>query len=222
MPAGRVLWLVVSSVPLDRYGPGQLETTLRDLDRVAEIAVAHEAVVEHFARIRRASVVPMKMFTMFSSDERAAAEMSGRRREIDAVMRRIADCEEWGVRVMKGRQPNVATPAAETSSGTAFLSARKRARDTARLATQQAAQAAATAFEELSPLARETRSRTGAPEGAIPPLLDAAFLIPSSRRTKFRAAARRAAKACAGAGAEMIVTGPWPAYNFVQPPGDSA
>ena len=52
VPAGRSLWLVVSEVPLERFGAERLETALRDLDWVAQIAVAHEAVVEHFARAR--------------------------------------------------------------------------------------------------------------------------------------------------------------------------
>jgi len=217
--AGRSLWLVVSSVPLDRYGPGTLETALRDIDWVAEVAVAHEAVVEYFARLRNAAVVPMKLFTMFSTEERAAAEMQQRRKDIDAVLRRIAGCEEWGIRVTQGRVRAVSTPLPEARSGTEFLAGRKRARDNARAAVEKAATAAAMVFDELSPMAKDARQRVEAPAGAVPPLLDAAFLVPSARRARFRGAARRAARTCAEAGAEMTLTGPWPAYNFVQPGG---
>ena len=65
------LWLVTASVPLDRYGPGALEPALRDLDWVGAVALAHEAVVEHFARVKGSTVVPMKLFTMFSTLERS-------------------------------------------------------------------------------------------------------------------------------------------------------
>ena len=44
------LWLVLADVPLDRYGPGPLEESLRDLQWVSSTAVAHEAVVEHLPR----------------------------------------------------------------------------------------------------------------------------------------------------------------------------
>ena len=217
--AGDGLWLAVSGVPLDRYGPGAVESKLRDLDWVSEAAVAHEAVVEHFARLRGAVVVPMKLFTMFSSEARAVADVQSRRAAIDAILAHIGGCEEWGVRVSR----NAAAPArarqtaAAPRTGTAFLAARKKARDAARDASQQAARAAAHVYEELFPMARDARRREDAPPGAVPPLLDAAFLIPSDARSKFRLAARRAAKACTAAGAEMLLTGPWPAYNFVQP-----
>ena len=68
---GRGLWAVVSEVPLSTYGPAEVEAGLRNLEWVAEIAVAHEAVVEHFATRRGATVVPMKLFTMFTSFDRA-------------------------------------------------------------------------------------------------------------------------------------------------------
>ena len=220
--AGGSLWLVLSEVPLDRYGPERLETALRDLDWVAGIAVAHEAVVEHFARPKVTSVVPMKMFTMFSSEERAVAEMRSRRREIDGVARRIAGCEEWGVRVTRSAVLKAPQPAPDVRSGTAFLKARKQIRDSARAAIEDAAGAAAAVFDELSPIAKDARRREPPPAGAIPPLLEAAFLVPAGRRARFRGAARRAAKACAAAGAEMTLTGPWPAYNFVQPSAERA
>ena len=56
--------------------PEHLEARLRDLDWVSEIALAHEAVVEHFARARGAVVVPMKLFTMFSSMDKAIADVA--------------------------------------------------------------------------------------------------------------------------------------------------
>src|SRR4029077_9340735 len=102
------LWLIVSDVPLEVYGPSRLEPQLRDLDWVSSIAVAHEAVVEHFSRSRGATVVPMTLFTMFSSIEKALDDVAGRRGPLDRVLRRIAGCEEWGVRVT--RLPGGATP----------------------------------------------------------------------------------------------------------------
>jgi hypothetical protein len=42
------------------------------------------------------------------------------------------------------------------------------------------------------------------------------FLVARSHRSRFTLATRRHATACAAAGAVLTVTGPWPAYNFVQ------
>ena len=101
VPVARSLWLAVAEVPLDTYGPGPLETALRDMPWVTDVAVAHEAVVEHFARQARVTVIPMKLFTMFSSLERAIDQSRSHQRDIQPIIRRIAGCEEWGVRMTR-------------------------------------------------------------------------------------------------------------------------
>jgi Gas vesicle synthesis protein GvpL/GvpF len=216
------LWLVAADVPLGDYGSPALEQALRDMQWVADIAVAHEAVVEFFAGLRGASIIPMKLFTMFSSPARAVAEMRSRRREIQGALRRIAGCEEWGVRILKEPvSPSRGAAAASRASGADFLRAKKRARDEARESVRVAADAAEETFGVLAPIARDVRRRDDAPAGASsPPLVDAAFLVPTARRARFRSAARKAAAACAVAGAALTLSGPWPAYNFVQGRGD--
>ena len=219
LPVGRSLWIVVAEVPLERYGPAPLETSLRDMQWVADVAVAHEAVVEHFSRQAKTTVIPMKLFTMFSTTERAVQEMRSRRRDLDPVLKRIAGCEEWGVRITRTvpALPRRKNGAERASSGAAFLAAKKQARDDAREAVRVAGALAGGAFEALAAVARDARRRDDAPEGAAaPPLLDAAFLVPATRRARFRSLARRLAAGSAKAGAQMTLTGPWPAYNFVQ------
>src|SRR5262245_10714788 len=73
LEAGERVWLAVSTVALDQYGAQPIEERLRDLDWVSRCAVAHEAVVE--AAARSGPVVPMKLFTLFSSDARAVAHV---------------------------------------------------------------------------------------------------------------------------------------------------
>jgi hypothetical protein len=219
VPVARSLWLAVAEVPLDTYGAGPLETALRDMQWVADLAVAHEAVVEHFTRQPGAAVIPMKLFTMFSSVQRAIDQTRSRRGDIQAIMRRIAGCEEWGVRMT--RTARVAPPrraaVARPSSGAAFLAAKKEARDLARATVLTAAVAADRAFTTLAAIARDARRRDDAPEGAAaPPILDAAFLVPANCRVRFKAAARRLATDSAEAGTQITLSGPWPAYNFVE------
>ena len=211
------MWLVTSHVPLDVYGPGKLEPALSNMDWVGRIAVAHEAVVEFFAGRAGVTVVPMKLFTMFSTPERAIADIASRRTSIDSAMKRIAGAEEWGIRVLRS-SPGVEKKAASAAatSGAAFLAAKKQKRDEAQQARLAAAEAAVEAFERLAAIAKDARRRDDAPAGATPPLLDAAFLVPASKRAKFTDAARREAEACARAGAQLTVSGPWPAYSFIQ------
>jgi len=221
LDAGGPLWIVCASVPLASYGPGALEPALRDLNWVGDIAVAHESVVEHFAQQKNVTVVPMKLFTMFSSDKRTVEEMKSRRREILAVVKRIGGCEEWGVRITRAAPPGRSGDhdAVRPASGAAFLAAKKQARDIARDLARAASESADAAYAALSAISRDARRRDDAPEGAVaPPLLDAAFLVPAPRRTRFKATARKLAAAGARSGTEITVTGPWPAYNFVREP----
>lgn len=215
---GGSLWMIVAEVPLDVYGPEPLQLALGDLHWVSDAAVAHDGVVEYFSRRAGSTTVPMKMFTMFSTRERAVADMRARRRDLDPIVKRIAGSDEWGVRVV--RTTAAATPAgAAAASGAAFLAGKKQVRDDRREAVRLAVEAAESAFTALAAVARDTRRRSDVPPGAAaPPLLDAAFLVPAARRARFKAAARKAAASCGEAGAAMSLTGPWPAYNFVQLP----
>jgi hypothetical protein len=215
------LWLVAAAVPLDVYGPGPLESILGDLEQVGRIGLAHEAVVEHFAGRPGLTVVPMKLFTMFSTRERAVADIAARRRSLEAAMKRIEGAEEWGVRVTATMKPapGRTAPGRRSTSGAAFLAAKRRARDEVQNARVAAAEAAGAAFERLNTVAKDARRRLDAPAAGTPPLLDAAFLVRSKDRDRFTAAAREEADSCARAGAHLTLTGPWPAYNFIQTDG---
>ena len=218
--AGPSLWIVVAAVPLDVYGEDALEHGLRDLKWVAKVAMAHEHIVEQCARQRHSTVVPMKLFTMFSTDDRAVEATRSRARQIIALVKRIAGCEEWGVRIT--RQPRsverTTLRTARPASGAAFLAARKQARDSTRDAVRAAAESALAAYEALAAIARDVRRRHDVPDGAAaPPLLDAAFLVPAPRRSQFKSTAKRLAAGGVAAGMDLTLSGPWPAYNFVQP-----
>jgi hypothetical protein len=219
--AAKGLWLITADVPLAIYGPGTLEPRLQDLDWVATAAVAHEAVVEHFARGKAAAVIPAKLFTLFSSVDKAIADVAARRASIARVMKRIAGCEEWGIRVTRRAGTDAPGAAAPSSSmtGAAFLVARKAARDASANARTASIASAEAAYHALSRHARDASARERRAEpGSNPPVLDAAFLVPLRARAKFKAEARRQAIACAAAGADLALTGPWPAYNFVGDP----
>jgi hypothetical protein len=212
------LWGVTAEVPLRLYGPGRLEERLHDLSWVADTAVAHESVVEHFAARKGAAVVPMKLFTMFSNADRALVDLRSRRGRVKRILRRVRGCQEWGVRVTRRSSPSASRRAAagRHASGTAFLAAKKRARDEARGDLLRAAEVAETVFHTLAGLARSAHRREAPQNATTPPLVDAAFLVTSETKARFRAVAGRLAAACRKSGADLTLTGPWPPYNFVQ------
>jgi hypothetical protein len=215
-PLARSFWVVTAMVPLDVYGPEALESSLRSVTWVTDVALAHESVVEYFARRAGTTVIPMKLFTMFSSEKLAIEETRARIRDLEGVVKRIAGCEEWGVRITRRPATGSTAPAGAVTvaSGTDFLAAKKTARDLARQSIGAAAAAAEEAYTTLSAIARDARRRRDEPEGATtPPLLDAAFLVPVNSRRRFKAAVRDLADR--NDGTLVTLTGPWPSYNFI-------
>jgi hypothetical protein len=216
LQVSRGLSIVVSDVPLDAYGPERIERRLHDLDWVASIALAHEAVVERVGGLTGATVIPMKLFTLFSEPERAVAEMRSRRRQLWAVVRRIRDCQEWGVRVTRSVQrPQRPARTGTIRSGAAFLAAKRQARDAAHAQSATLIAAAEGVLSTLGRVARKSKRRLPPDSATTPPVLEAAFLVPRNRNVRFKAAARQAASRCRAAGGDLALTGPWPAYNFV-------
>src|SRR5581483_10234617 len=195
-----------------------------DLDWVAKTAVDHEAVVEAF--IGATAVLPMKLFTLFSSDARALEYVARERRRIDAVLKRVSHRVEWGARVVldRGRgAPQAAdtrksAPPTRAAGGAAYLAHKKAQRDATAVLAARAQRVVAGLYGRLSARADRARKRPASelPVQGGPLLLDAAFLVPRTRASAFRAAAIRESRALARDGYRMTVTGPWPPYSFIQ------
>jgi hypothetical protein len=228
IPVEDGFWLVAADAPLSSYGSEEIERRLSDIDWVSERALAHERVVEHFALqgAAPATVLPMKLFTLFHGDERAAAQIRERREEIERVLDRIAGRVEWGVRIHfredeARRQALAAVQAApdpstpRPASGTSFLQRKKAEKESARDLAGRARIEVESAYDELARHAVEARRREPAPgEAGARLLLDAAFLVPSEDGEAFEAEIRRQADRL-GPSCEVILTGPWPPYNFL-------
>jgi Gas vesicle synthesis protein GvpL/GvpF len=218
--AGDGLWLVAADAPLDRYGERPIEARLSDLDWVSSVALPHEAVVEHVSKT--ATVVPMKLFTLFHSDERALEHIRKQRKRLDRLLERLDGREEWGVRMILDEVAalrTARTEAAATSkakTGAAFLLRKKKEQDAAKELLQHARTRADELFEELSTKSDDARRRPPPPgKAGERVLLDAAFLLPRRNVKTFQSAIRTQAKKLALRGYQVVLTGPWPPYNFV-------
>ena len=54
---------------------------------------------------RRRALLPMKLFTIFTSDERALAHIAQQRDHVRTILKRVASHDEWGVRVVLDPSP---------------------------------------------------------------------------------------------------------------------
>src|SRR5437588_8819436 len=85
----RGLFVAVADAPLSRYGEAEITRRLTDLEWVSRAAVAHQAVVESF--LNQTAVLPMKLFTIFTSDARELEHIAAQRVRIGSVVRRVAN-----------------------------------------------------------------------------------------------------------------------------------
>jgi hypothetical protein len=223
VPAGTDLWLIAADAPLSRYGEAALARLVRDLDAVSACAVAHSAVIGHCAR--RGPVLPLRLLTVFSSDERALAEVRRRRRALARRLTRVAGRAEWGVQArldaagaQRARRAGAAARAAAPGGGpgTRFLERRRRQRREMRGLAAEARVAAAGLYRALARYADDARQRPlVSVDGRPTLLLDAAFLVAGTRLARFRQAVRAHAARVADRGLRVRLTGPWPPYSFV-------
>ena len=228
LSAGDRTWVIVSSVPAAKYDEATLAGGLQNLDWVGRRAMAHEAVVEHF--LGASAVLPMQLFTLFTSDERALDYVSRERRRIDRILNRLERQLEWGLRLsfderaarqaVEGRHRTRRTRgAASMESGAAYLARKRELLDVTRVQLAGARRAAERLYRGMARQATEARRRRSTEELAPGSrlLLDAAFLVPARRARAFRAEARRQVKELSGSGLVVSLTGPWPPYNFIDP-----
>jgi hypothetical protein len=221
---GESLWAIVETVPEAQYGEAALASGLQNLDWVGPRAIAHEHVIESF--LSSTALLPMQLFTLFTSDERVLQHVRSDRARIGRILRKIENKVEWGLRLtfdekaahksvarergaVAGRAPN---------SGARYLARKRDALDINRTRLKAAHAAATRVYKAMTRKAAASERRTSM-ERAAPGsrlLLDAAFLVPSARSGAFRAAVRQHARELRDAGITVALTGPWPAYNFIQ------
>jgi hypothetical protein len=219
-PAGLRVWLIVADAPLDRYGEAEINRRLHDLDWVARAAVAHERVIESFAVAP--AVLPMKLLTIFRSDDRAVDHVQTDPARVRAILGRVLHHEEWGVRLVldRARARTAARDGRRSppASGAGYLAREKALHDqTAELASR-AREVVADLREFLERHASQVRNREARemPIQDGPLLLDEALLVSRARAKTFRAAVAREARKLEPQGYRIALTGPWPPYSFLQ------
>ena len=218
LEAGDHLWLVASSVPEAKYGEAALARGLQDLEWVGRRALEHEAVVEHF--LGAAAVLPMQLFALFTSDDRAVSHVAGDRKRITRILARIERRVEWGLRLTwdeKAVRDGIDRAHERPATGAAFLSRKRDLLNVNRVQLSAARVAADRLYRAMAREATDARRRK-ATEQAVPGsrlLLDAAFLVSARKAAAFRAALRRHSKTLGRSGLVVSLTGPWPPYNFI-------
>jgi hypothetical protein len=136
--------------------------------------------------------------------------VASQRPRIDALIKRVANHQEWGVRLVldRARVGALAARGIDKSSrgasksprrpraagpGASFLAQKKAQRDAGVELTSRARGVVATLYDRLETKSKLARRRPAAemPAQGGPLLLDAAFLVPNARAASFKALTAR-------------------------------
>ena len=215
LPAGGSLTAIVATLPDADYSPGIVNERLRDMEWVSKAALGHQQVLEGVMRTASA-VLPMKLLTLFSSDDRLLKDLAKQRKTLERAADNVAGCEEYGLRLVALDTAPAPAPGDRPASGTAFLERKKQVRDDAREQAAKRGAFAKEAFDALAAVARDAVMRPAQQDDVERPLVDAAFLVGANEREAFGRVSEALARRAAAEHCVYKLTGPWPPYHFVQ------
>ncbi len=229
-PAVRVeagpLAALVSGVALAEYGEESLRRNLNDFQWLERVARAHEAVLEQ--ALAGATLVPLRLCTIFEDEEAVRAMLRTRAADLTAALDALAGREEWTVKLLADRAaleraaradepaPEVAAAA---GSGAAYMLGRRRDREVREQAAQLAARLAEDVHARLradavdAVIGRPQNRDLSGHEGEM--LLNAAYLVDREAVGRLRERVAELEEAHRGLGARLELRGPLPPYNFI-------
>lgn len=163
------------------------------------------------------AVLPFRYGNFLDSSERVLNLLQAHREEFLQSLEEVEGCDEMGLRILLENRPGMecAQPAyaAPRGTGREFLEGRRAHYAAEECDEALAARAAAEARGALDGLAVKCREdRSSAADGR---LLSLFFLVRRENVERFREAFEQLQQETS---AKMLLTGPWPPYNFVGSP----
>jgi hypothetical protein len=228
---------LVSRVPRAVFDAEPLRERLNDLTWLERVARAHEGVLD--GALGATTVVPLRLCTIYESEERVRAMLAGDRGALAATLAFLAGRQEWGAKLLvdpervleEARTSSDAAEAIERdlagrTEGGAYLERRRLDRHLRERAEALAARVGEEAHARLRACAVDAVTRPpqnrdlSGHEGDM--VLNGAYLVEADAVDELRAKATAIEEDLARFGARLEVTGPWPPYNFLPRHGAAA
>ncbi len=206
---------VVAEVPLAALDVREEEVT--EDGRLARMAMDHDTVIR--AVFEQTPALPLRLATVVGDEDAVRRLLQDRSAEIRDLLARLADHQEWGVRLRReGEAPDANAERerarAARPSGRAYLQARREALRASQEQRHAVRQSGDEVYRGLAAHATDaTRLSAG---GAADLLLNATYLVPVSATQEFRDVVEKYATDLEAGGVQVELTGPWPPYSFAQ------
>ena len=177
-----------------------LHDAFEDLDRLADIARAHERVLDD--ALHRGPVVPFRIATLYETREHVRDMLADERTTLVGALRRLRGKAEWGVKAYAAAREE--RPAQAPASGAEFFARKRAARD----AAEEIEAAVGAVHERLQAQASGAVLNPIRNRGM---LLNAAYLVADADVPVFRALV---SELSGRHRVRLQLTGPWPAFHF--------
>ena len=225
----RSLAALVCEVPLDEFGQAAIEANLADMTWLERRVRAHQGVLD--AVLPLATLLPMKFATIYFDMARLDNLFEEQFEEFETVLEHLRGHQEWGVKVYID-QALLLEHIDDYSSAVQELRAEmhSKSQGAAYFLARRLQEVVTEEFERVSfAVADETHGSLGdlsratllsalppaAPDEAERLVLSGVYLVAQANTTPFAAAVDELAERHAGHGFRLEISGPWPAYNFV-------
>jgi hypothetical protein len=218
---------IVGSVDPRRFGKDQPPDSLEELRALEAALRAHHRVIHVLAGI--ATVLPLRMGTVYRGDERVRELLEDRRADFETRLSRLTGRTEWGVKVQVdpavfdagNHTPQAPASAPPAGPGTRYLRQRRAEERSREQAWDRAASLAERAHAALGSVAAARRrhppqdARLSGHEGWM--VLNGAYLVDHGRYDEFAAVVHCFHDPAGGVRLEL--TGPWAPYSFAEGEG---
>ena len=218
---------LVSEVPLTEFGEEALRENLNDVAWLEEKARAHEDVLE--AALAAGAVVPLRLCTVFAGEDKVRRMLVREHDVLVDALDRLDGRAEWGVKAYADRGAVEREALArfgdaegedEVSAGTAYMNRRRREARAREEVEEIADEWARSIHARLAAIASEAllnplqRPELSGHDGEM--FLNGVYLLAHAEAQAFRGAVESMVGEFDRRGVEILLTGPWPAYNFVK------
>jgi len=208
---------IVSRVPLNEFGEEPLRRNLEVREWLEETAHAHDDVLAR--TVGRVALVPLRFGAVYRSEDGVREMMTQRSDEFRDQLARLRGRVELGVKAFLVETDSAPGETPAPATGRDYLLQKQRQRALEADVEATARETVATVHERLASLAEDARANppqhpelSGRRERMV---LNGAYLVPVERQDAFAGEVAELARRHADDGLELVLTGPWPPYNFV-------